>query len=806
MSAKSRLRNLANLIAKKPNDPYIRGQYISVKKTYRKTVKQAKRSYEMETIRLLEQKVSDPKSFWSFLKNIGGSKSQTGDAGPSSDEWLDHFTKLNANDPSSTAGADERVANILESLEKRLSPDPLHQSGQLTSPFTAKEVGDGIAKFLKNGKAVATDLLSNELIRTTNDIITPFLVALFNKLLDLEIYPDEWSLGIILPLFKSGDAADVNCYRGITINSCLSKLFMLLLNNRLQSFCDQHNIIHFNQIGFRKDFRPADHVFTLKTMVDQAFQAKEPLYVCFVDFRKAYDSVWRDGLYHKLLSTGVDPKFIRLLRNIYKSSSLAVRMSGGRSSIFPSNIGLKQGCNLSPLLFNLFINDFLTEVSMPFSHSPFLLDVPVNSLMYADDLVLVSRTKEGLQNLLDILHVFTESWFLKVNRSKTKTMCFSRVKCDPLGQMKFGPDLIDSAKSYCYLGTTFTDNGSLSEAASILHDKAIKAMYGLLGKVNKHRSCDPKLLLELFDKTILPIAMYNSEVWGPRCFPVNASNNDFLNVSTRKNPVEDVQVKFCKRILGVSDRSSANWSVLSECGRLPTMATVISKMITYWFHLNTTASPLLRAALEANTRLASTGFKSWFSYLHRCMKFLNMEHILYTSDIVEAKSLSQKSKKVAARLASRNWEELLVKMSNECSKLDLYCRLKSSADISPHLLAPISPKQKSAITKLRIRAHNLPIVTGRYTDIPRPQRVCPLCCLDVGSESHYLTDCQFQHFLESRSEIFSCMETLHPGFLMLNEADKVVLILNCSDAQTLSKIGKFSVKLLEYFKELNSLH
>ena len=137
-------------------------------------------------------------------------------------------------------------------------------------------------------------------------------------------------------------------------------------------------------------------------------------------------------------------------------------------------------------------------------------------------------------------------------------MCFSRVKCDPLGQLKFGADLIESTKSYCYFGTTITENGSLNEAAHILHDKSIKAMYGLLGKVNKHSSCSPSLLLQLFDKTILPIALYNSEVWGPLCFPVNTSNNDFLNVSTSKNPVDDVQVKFCKRILGVNDRSSAN--------------------------------------------------------------------------------------------------------------------------------------------------------------------------------------------------------------------------------------------------------
>ena len=193
-------------------------------------------------------------------------------------------------------------------------------------------------KALLDGKAVAADRISNEILKATSDIITPFLVALFNKILELELFPEDWSLGLILPLFKSGDTMDVNCYRGITINSCLSKLFMLLMNNRLQSVCDKHNIIHYNQIGFRKDFRPADHVLTLKTVIDQSFHNKKPLHVCFVDFRKAYDTVWRDGLYHKLLSYGFHPKFVRLLKNIYSTSSLAVKTAGGGPRSSPQKL------------------------------------------------------------------------------------------------------------------------------------------------------------------------------------------------------------------------------------------------------------------------------------------------------------------------------------------------------------------------------------------------------------------------------------------------------------------------------------
>ena len=115
-------------------------------------------------------------------------------------------------------------------------------------------------------------------------------------------------------------------------------------------------------------------------------------------------------------------------------------------------------------------------------------------------------------------------------------------------------------------------------------------------------------------------------------------------------------------------------------------------MITYWYHLSTTSSPLLKAALDTNVRLATNGYKSWFSYVHRCMKLLNIDHILYTSDIVEARLLSQKSKILVKNLASDNWTRLHAKMSDECTKLDLYCKLKKSSLMSHHLTAPLSQK------------------------------------------------------------------------------------------------------------------
>ena len=106
------------------------------------------------------------------------------------------------------------------------------------------------------------------------------------------------------------------------------------MNNRLNAYLESHNTIKFNQIGFRKGFRPADHVFTLKTLIDQSFHDKEDLFVCFVDFKKAYDTVWRDGLYLKLLNNGISKKFVRIIINMYSSLKSQV-MTNGLNHYFP---------------------------------------------------------------------------------------------------------------------------------------------------------------------------------------------------------------------------------------------------------------------------------------------------------------------------------------------------------------------------------------------------------------------------------------------------------------------------------------
>ena len=139
----------------------------------------------------------------------------------------------------------------------------------------------------------------------------------------------------------------------------LSKLFNPLLTKQLTTFTNNNQIFKYNQVGLQKGFRTSDHVFTIKTVINKYLQENKKLYLCFVDFRKAYDSIWREALFYKL--SAYYKNFINILENIYNKVHLSVRLPNGITRSFSSNIRLKQGCNLETILFNIFIND-LNEI------------------------------------------------------------------------------------------------------------------------------------------------------------------------------------------------------------------------------------------------------------------------------------------------------------------------------------------------------------------------------------------------------------------------------------------------------------
>ena len=120
--------------------------------------------------------------------------------------------------------------------------------------------------------------------------------------LNLSIFPDQGSVGIIKPLCKNTGARDnPNNYRGITVLTCLGKLFSIFLNSRLTRFVENNQIIGPEQAGFRSGSSTTDHMFALKSLIDIYLSDRKRLYCCYIDYSKAFDTISRSELWSKLL-------------------------------------------------------------------------------------------------------------------------------------------------------------------------------------------------------------------------------------------------------------------------------------------------------------------------------------------------------------------------------------------------------------------------------------------------------------------------------------------------------------------------
>lgn len=212
-------------------------------------------------------------------------------------------------------------------------------------------------KQTRNGASAGPDLFLNEFLKHGSEVLLLYIYDLFNKVFEMGYFPEKWSEGYIIPIFKKGDKNDVANYRGITLLSTVGKLFTRILNNRLNCWAEKYNVYVEAQAGFRKHMGTTDNIFVLNSLITHYLNNNENLYCAFIDFTKAFDYVVRDILWYKLLKIGVRGKMLDVIKSIYSSVKSRIKHNNILSDTFTCNIGVRQGECLSPFLFSLYLND-----------------------------------------------------------------------------------------------------------------------------------------------------------------------------------------------------------------------------------------------------------------------------------------------------------------------------------------------------------------------------------------------------------------------------------------------------------------
>ena len=236
----------------------------------------------------------------------------------------------------------------------------------------------------------------------------------------------------------------------------------------------------------------------------------------------------------------------------------------------------------------------------------------------------MSETEIGIHNCPNKLHVYCKKWCLKINMKKTQYLVINRNGKQPKCNLHFGDNIVKQTNEYCYLGVMITACGSFSSAMKMLYKKSLKAMFCLLNNVNKTKQLPVKILLDLFDKMISPVILYNCEIWGAsllrkkNCSEQNLADNLF----DLKCLQEDLHMKFMKIALGVNSKAT-NFAVRSELGRFPLHIKIYTAVLKYWNRLNNFIdNPIINDTRIVNEdiHLSKDYTFSWISSIEMLMK------------------------------------------------------------------------------------------------------------------------------------------------------------------------------------------
>ena len=292
----------------------------------------------------------------------------------------------------------------------------------LNQDITYQEVYEAVYR-AKLRKAAGFDGIPSEVLRY--DICIELLHKIISYCFKNGEVPTEWTKGIINPIPKSDtqDARNPLSYRGISLLSVPYKIYADILNQRLTKWLEENKLLVEEQNGFRKKRNCVEHIYTLYTIINSRKLSKQSTYVCFIDYKKAFDTVNRDLLWYKLMCIGITGRILDAIQSLYVNVQCTVKINDLFTPWFPVSTGLKQGCKISPTLFSVYINDLAQEINS-LGCGVQLDDAMISTLLYADDIVLISPSAENLQTMLNAVDVWCRKWRLTVNPDKTNVIHF----------------------------------------------------------------------------------------------------------------------------------------------------------------------------------------------------------------------------------------------------------------------------------------------------------------------------------------------------------------------------------------------
>ena len=409
------------------------------------------------------------------------------------ERWKEYFNdKLNP-----PVAADPKILTRFPIPDQELRPPP-----------PLKSETESAIKSLKQGKAPGPDGVTAELINVGSDDVTDLYHAIVSAVWETGHVPRQWCKAAIVPIHKKGSKKECGNYRPISLTSHQSRVLTKILLRRIQA--TTAFAIGEYQAGFRPGRSTIDQIFVVRQLMERHIEFNQELYQLFVDFRQAFDLIWREGLWHILLHYGIPYEIVQIIKSLYDQFRGQVITVDGLSEEFTTSSGVLQGCILSPHLFNLFLNAVLSMMQSEYGAT--IGGVLIENLAYADDIDELANSTQELQAQADKLYDTTKPFGMEINASKTKVMVTTRRELDNPPIITIGGRQVETVDHFLYLGSLLSsDNCHSSDVKRRL--ALASSSFRRLANLWKSNHLSNKLKMRLFNSLVIPIVIYGCETW-----------------------------------------------------------------------------------------------------------------------------------------------------------------------------------------------------------------------------------------------------------------------------------------------------
>ncbi|XP_063389200.1 uncharacterized protein LOC134674985 [Cydia fagiglandana] len=367
------------------------------------------------------------------------------------------------------------------------------------------EVESAIRK-LKH-KACGSDGVTTQMIQNLGPEGVNIIHTICLKVWRTGQWPEDWTESSVVPLHKKGSTRKCENYRTISLISHASKILLHILNKRLESFIARQ--IPQEQAGFVRGRGTREQILNIRLVIEKCREHNISAAMCFIDYAKAFDCISWKKMFEVMSEMGVPDHLTFLVQNLYLSGRSRVRIGECVSEPFQSERGVRQGCILSPQLFNLIGEHIMRRVLENQQGGIRIGGYLLNNLWFADDTTIIASTEAELADILDRIDRISAEYGLLINRSKTKLMFVNRS-----GHPQRTNELrdLDSVRKFVYLGSQISDDGDCDQEI-VRRGQMAKAAVKRLEKIWRNRGINRKTKIKLMHTLIFSIFLYASETW-----------------------------------------------------------------------------------------------------------------------------------------------------------------------------------------------------------------------------------------------------------------------------------------------------